>query len=187
MIFVTVGTDLPFNRLINAVDQWAKKTGRTDVFAQIGDTDWQPSHIKFSKFLEPPEFTHMFSSATAVIAHAGMGTILSALHYGKPILVMPRQARLGEQRNDHQLATARRLAEMNKVHVAFDEKQLDQQLRELAELKPRARIGAFASEGLLAAITGFIHQIPNSPLKVPTPQARLHNSPMHAPQSNAAR
>lgn len=160
MIFVTVGTDLPFNRLIKAVDLWAKETGRTDIFAQIGETDWQPSHIRFSKFLEPPEFRRMFASSTAVISHAGMGTILSALHHGKPILVMPRQATLGEQRNEHQLATARALSQMNKVHVAFDEQELRQKLAGLTELKPREKIGAFASEGLVSAISGFIHQTP---------------------------
>ncbi len=61
-------------------------------------------------------------AATAIVAHAGMGTILTALEMGKPLLVMPRRAALGEHRNDHQLATASRFAELGRVKVAFSTK-----------------------------------------------------------------
>jgi UDP-N-acetylglucosamine transferase subunit ALG13 len=86
---------MPFDRLIRVVDQWAGDTGRKDISAQIGQTDWRPRHIDYGKYLEPVEFMRRFSSATTIVAHAGMGTILSALRYEKPILVMPRLASLG--------------------------------------------------------------------------------------------
>lgn len=156
MIFVTVGTDLPFNRLVRVVDEWARDNQRTDVFAQIGETDWTPSFIPSKRFLEPPEFSKHFSSASVIVAHAGMGTILSALRYGKPIVVMPRQAALGEQRNDHQLATAKRLLEMQKVQVAFDEAELREKLGKLEELTARETIGPYASSSLISTIGGFI-------------------------------
>lgn len=157
-IFVTVGTDMPFNRLVRVVDEWAKATGRSDVFAQIGETDWQPSHIAWSKFLQPPEFAQKFAEAEAVVAHAGMGTILSALQWEKPILVMPRRASLGEQRNEHQLATASRLSELGKVNVAMDESELRAMLDNLAQLRPREKIGAYASESLVTALRDFIER-----------------------------
>lgn len=158
MIFVTVGTDLPFNRLVKIVDRWAKERGRADIFAQIGETDWTPEHIAFSKFLQPPDFTRRFSESSVIVSHAGMGTILSALQYGKPILVMPRRATLGEQRNEHQLATARRLSELGKINVAFEEDHLREQLDILSDLKPRERIGAYASDGLIQSLRNFIHE-----------------------------
>jgi len=158
MIFVTVGTDLPFDRMVRVVDDWAGSNGRTDVFAQIGETDWKPSHIAYSKFLQPADFTRQFSAATVIVAHAGMGTILSALQWEKPILVMPRRASLGEQRNEHQLATARRLSELGKVTVAFDEAELRNRLDRLAELSAREKIGAFASQELLTALRDFIEK-----------------------------
>lgn len=157
-IFVTVGTDLPFNRLVRVVDEWAQASGRTNVFAQIGETDWRPAHISWSKFIQPPEFTKHFSEADVVVAHAGMGTILSALQFEKPILVMPRRARLGEQRNEHQLATARRLSELGKVNVAMDEAELRTMLDRLDDLRPREKIGAYASPELVTALREFIHQ-----------------------------
>lgn len=156
MIFVTVGTELPFDRLVRAVDAWAAETGRDDIFAQIGHTAWRPRHIAYSAFLEPPEFARRLASATTIVSHAGMGTILSALRYRKPILVMPRRAHLGEQRNDHQLATARWLASTRSIAVAFDDVALREHLDRLDEVKVGDRIGAFADADLLAAIRCFI-------------------------------
>ena len=158
MIFVTVGTDQSFDRLIRIVDEWAKQNQRTDVFAQVGKTDSPPSYIAYSEFLEPSEFTERFSSADLIIAHAGMGTILSALRFGKPILIFPRIAALGEQRNEHQMATARRLSAMGKVNVAFDDASLREMLQQLDTLKPKEAIGASASEELTNSIKNFIAQ-----------------------------
>ena len=158
MIFVTVGTDMPFNRLVRAVDEWAQATGRTDVFAQIGETDWQPSHIAWNNFLQPPEFARRFAEADVVVAHAGMGTILSALQWEKPILVMPRRASQGEQRNEHQLATARSSFRIGKINVAMDETELRAMLESLDQLRAREKIGAYASDALIIALRDFIEQ-----------------------------
>jgi UDP-N-acetylglucosamine transferase subunit ALG13 len=156
MIFVTVGSELQFDRLVRVVDEWAGANGRTDVFAQIGETDWQPAHITWSKFLQPHEFARRFAEADIIIAHAGMGTILSAFQAEKPILVMPRLAALRETRNDHQVATARRLLELTKINVAFDEKALKDMLARLDGLKRPDKIGSHASSGLLTALHDFI-------------------------------
>jgi UDP-N-acetylglucosamine transferase subunit ALG13 len=156
VIFVTVGSDLPFDRLVRVVDEWAQHAGRTDVFAQIGGTDWRPAHIEWSQFLQPPEFARRVAAADVVIAHAGMGSILSALQWEKPILVMPRRASLGEVRNDHQLSTARHLAGMGKINVAMDEADLRDKLSSLNDLSPRDRIGPYAGEPLISALREFI-------------------------------
>ena len=68
-----------------------------------------------------------------------MGTILTALELGKPLLVMPRRAALGEHRNDHQLATVRRFAELGSVEVALDESELALKLDDLAPAHRSAR------------------------------------------------
>jgi UDP-N-acetylglucosamine transferase subunit ALG13 len=156
VIFVTVGTELPFNRLVQTVDQWALAQGRTDVFAQIGETDWQPLHIAWTHFLQPPEFARRFAEAEVVVSHAGMGTILSALQWEKPILVMPRRASLGEQRNEHQLATARHLSELGKINVAMDENELRAMLDRLHQLQAREKIPPHASDSLIKTLKSFI-------------------------------
>jgi UDP-N-acetylglucosamine transferase subunit ALG13 len=86
-----------------------------------------------------------------------MGSIISAMSQGKPILVMPRCASLREHRNDHQLATARRFRELGRILVAMDAQELDAQLNQKVQNIPAAsRIGLYASSELLAAVRGFI-------------------------------
>ncbi len=156
MILVTVGTDLPFDRMVKVVDAWAGETGRKDVFAQIGETHWKPQHLAFAPFIEPADFNVRFGQADVIVAHAGMGTILSALQWGKPLIVMPRRAYLGEQRNEHQLATAKHLSALGKITVAFDEAELRHHLDHLDALAVKARVGPYASESLTQAIREFI-------------------------------
>jgi len=86
-----------------------------------------------------------------------MGTILSALCCGVPILVMPRRAELMETRNNHQVATTRRLAELGMVDGASDEIELEERLTKLQEMNHRKRIGKYASRELLEGLSSFIN------------------------------
>ena len=156
MIFVTVGAQMPFDRLLRVVDEWAGRRGRSDVFAQIGPTKMRPKHLRWSQFLEPSEFREKVRLADAVVAHAGMGSILSALEFGKPVVVMPRRGDLLETRNDHQFATARRLLAQGRVVVAFDEGHLVEKLDALGHLSGCEPIAPQASPRLLKAIRTFI-------------------------------
>ncbi|MCA9449679.1 MAG: glucuronosyltransferase [Candidatus Omnitrophica bacterium] len=158
MIFVTVGAQMPFDRLVKTVDEWAGENGREDVFAQIGPTDWKPQNIEWTQFLDSARFFEKFDASETIVAHAGMGTILSGLVRGKSILVMPRQGSLRETRNDHQVATAKRLLELGKVNVAFDEKELREKLNEIDRIKESSPIGPYASSELIKKIREFIDQ-----------------------------
>jgi len=135
MIFVTVGGQLPFDRLVHAVDLWAVGQQRGDVFAQIGKSESPPSHIQWQQFLSPPDFQAKAAEAEVIIAHAGMGSMLTALELQKPIVVMPRRAHLREHRNDHQWATANRLGRNLGVVVAADEAELVSVLNRLTDLQ----------------------------------------------------
>jgi len=156
LIFVTVGAQMPFDRLVKGVDEWAAARGIGEVFAQIGPTDWRPRHVGWTNFLDVREFKSKMSEARAVIAHAGMGSIITALELGKPILVMPRRGVLRETRNDHQVATAERFRELGRVAVAMNEEELPHKLDELSGLLPADRIGPYASEQLLGALRRFL-------------------------------
>jgi UDP-N-acetylglucosamine transferase subunit ALG13 len=158
MIFVTVGSGIPFDRLVRAVDKWARANDRRDVFAQIGRGGWEPEFIPFVAMLEPAEFKERLAASSIVVAHAGMGTILSAMQDSKPILVMPRRGHLGETRNDHQMATARYLLAMDRVNVAFEEEELHRCLDRLGELVAKERISPFAGVELTGKLHDYIHQ-----------------------------
>jgi UDP-N-acetylglucosamine transferase subunit ALG13 len=156
VIFVTVGTQLPFDRFIAAVDSWAAARPGSRVFAQIGPSELQPRHIEFRDFIAPAECRVLMAQADVIAAHAGMGTILSALELGKPVVVMPRVAALGEHRNEHQLATARRFADLGKVRVAFDEHELADALDQLGAPATQDRISPYASDRLIRTLRDFI-------------------------------
>jgi UDP-N-acetylglucosamine transferase subunit ALG13 len=157
MIFVTVGSQMAFDRLIATVDTWAAQAGRSDVFAQIGPSTTPPRHIQWTQFLTPAAFRENVAKATVVIAHAGMGSIITALELGKPILVMPRRGALKETRNDHQVDTARQFLAQGRIGVAFDEQELIGRLNTLDQLDlSRPRCSAAASPELLEALRRFV-------------------------------
>ena len=117
MIFLTTGTQLPFDRLVRAVDEWAELHPEAHVFGQIGATDYRPSNFEWERSISPTQFEARISACETVVAHAGMGTIISGIEWGKRVLVMPRLAEHGEHRNDHQLATVQRLQHLQGMHV----------------------------------------------------------------------
>lgn len=128
MILVAVGTQFPFDRLVETVDRWAADSGTLDVVAQIGPSSYTPTHMRAHTFVTEEEFQALIANANLVIAHCGMGSILSALSLGKPIIVMPRSAAKGEHRNDHQFATAQRFSDQPGVTVAWNEAELRRSL-----------------------------------------------------------
>ncbi len=156
MIFATVGSQEPFDRLIRAIDEWASSRGRSDVFAQIGNSTFRPRHIEFTTFLEPVEFNHTAREATIIVAHAGMGSIISALELGKPIVVMPRRGKLRETRNDHQVATAERFGSHGQVIVAQDENDLAGKLDYAMTVPEKNAIAMEATPRLISTIRGFL-------------------------------
>lgn len=156
MIFVTVGAQMPFDRLIQAVDRWAEIRRRSDVFAQIGPTDYRPTHLEWTQFLEASAFRDKVRLARVMVAHAGMGSIITALELGKPILVMPRHGDLMETRNDHQVATAKRFRDLGRVAVAMDENELMLRLDEIDSLVPSECISPHAPAQLIDAVRRFI-------------------------------
>jgi UDP-N-acetylglucosamine transferase subunit ALG13 len=159
MIFVTVGTQMPFDRLVKVVDQWAGSRARNDVFAQTGNTDREPEHISWVPYLEANEYQRRFDEAKIVIAHAGMGTIIKALQRGKPLLIMPRLERLGEHRNDHQVDTAKRFESYQSIVTVYSEAELMERLDKMEELRVPERIGAHASEELIDTLRRFINDV----------------------------
>src|SRR5436190_2511423 len=126
MIFVTIGAQEPFDRLIKLVDEFAPQLKGIPIVAQISKSTYKVKNMKSFEFISPEEFEQYFQQATLLISHAGMGTIISALVNAKPLIVMPRLAKFGETRNDHQVATAQRFEALGYVNVAYNEEQLKQ-------------------------------------------------------------
>lgn len=164
MIFVTVGAQMPFDRLTVAMDAWAAAHRDVPVFLQVGQSTLRPEHAPFAELLAPSEFEARYRSARLVVAHAGTGSILTALELGVPIVVMPRRASLRETRNEHQLATAKKFADLGRIPVAMDEHALgplvDQVLADLDRSTSTMRVRRFAEGPIVERLRGFIGDIP---------------------------
>jgi len=140
MIFLTVGTQFPFDRLVKSVDQaFDGRLINEEIFAQIGETSYKPLNFESVVSLEKNLFDKRLREASSVISHAGMGTITMALKNHKPLLVMPRLKRYREHVNDHQVATARKFEELGHILAVYDAKDLPNGIRKLKNFVPRER------------------------------------------------
>ena len=68
----------------------------------------------------PEAFEAAFREARLIVGHAGIGTVLSAQRFRKPLILLPRRTALGEHRNDHQMATARQLDGRQGLTIAWE-------------------------------------------------------------------
>lgn len=163
MIFLTVGTQEPFDRLVRAVDAWAA-THDVPVFGQLGRLtadSYRPVNFPFESFVSADEFQERLEASRLMVGHAGMGSIISALSHGKPLLMMARRAALGEHRNEHQLATAARFSGRSGIHVAADADAVGPLIDRLLDAdNPVAggQLSPHASPELIGAIRDFIHR-----------------------------
>lgn len=159
MIFVTIGTQEPFDRLIKTMDEIADAFPNEKIIAQVSETMYKVKHMQTFDFVSPTEFDKFFNEARLIVGHAGMGTIISALQKEKPIIVMPRIAKLGEHRNEHQMATAKKMEALNYIRVAYNEDELKNKVTSLLmiqDIKPLYKLGDSASEQLINSIKDFI-------------------------------
>lgn len=140
MIFLTVGTQFPFDRLVQAVDNvFDNGFIDEDIFAQIGDSSYKPRNFESVNFLDNRLFNEWIQKASSIMGHAGMGTITMALDNDKPLLVMPRLKEYGEVVNDHQIAIARKFEQLGHVLVAYEKDELPNKIKELKTFVPRER------------------------------------------------
>jgi UDP-N-acetylglucosamine transferase subunit ALG13 len=166
MIFVTVGSQLPFDRLIQAIDEIAPSLKDNNIVAQVFGMKYQPKNIKTLDYIAPADFKGYIDAADLIISHAGTGTILSVAQLAKPLIVFPRSGKLKETRNDHQMATCRKLEEISLLQVAYDKHELKEKIDAFYrnELPLMHKITSYASPELLNSISSFIE--PEKPLIV---------------------
>jgi beta-1,4-N-acetylglucosaminyltransferase len=140
MIFLTVGTQFPFDRLVKSVDEMISEDGvEEEVFGQIGESSYWPRNFKAISFLEKRFFDKYIREASGIISHGGIGTIAMALEYNKPLLVMPRLKRYGEVVHDHQLAIVKRFELLGHVLAAYEVAELPVKIMQLKSFVPRKR------------------------------------------------
>ena len=113
MIFVCVGSrDYQFNRLLKKLDELVESDEIKDtVIAQIGQSEYEPQHYEWHRFLDRDVFARYQREADLIISHGGTGALIGALKLEKQVIAVPRLAQFGEHIDDHQTQISGVLAE----------------------------------------------------------------------------
>ncbi|WP_158625903.1 glycosyltransferase [Arsenicitalea aurantiaca] len=156
MIFLTVGSVLPFERLVAAVDDWAGRHPETEIFAQTKGGRYTPRHMAHAEILSPAEFARRLDAAELIIAHAGMGSAIMAAERAKPVILFPRRAALREHTTDHQLDTVKFLEGRPGIHVATDPETLDRAIAEARKGGGGERLSSAAPPTFIANLRAAI-------------------------------
>jgi UDP-N-acetylglucosamine transferase subunit ALG13 len=118
MILVSVGT-LPFDRLVIAADEMAAHLGEPVVIQRSAGA-YVPRCARHVDYVDEAQMARWLFEARVVIAHAGAGSILSALRAGTPLVLAPRLACLAEVGDDHQFELAGALASQRRAVVVTE-------------------------------------------------------------------
>ncbi len=160
MIFATIGSMFPFDRMAKGVDDWLASHPGCEALIQIGSGSYEPKHGKWVRMLRPTEFNQTVRDCKLVVAHLGMGSIITAMQSQKPVILLPRQFSLGEHTSDHQMHGTDWLQGRPGIWIADDvphlHRLLDQYLR--GEIRqPTDQAAQFASPELLQNLRNFLH------------------------------
>ena len=104
MILVTLGTqDKSFERLVKAIDKEIENGNIKDkVIVQAGYTKYKSDNMEIFDFVLPDKLDKLMKEADILITHGGVGSILGALKYDKPVIAAARLSKYKEHTNDHQ-------------------------------------------------------------------------------------
>jgi len=130
-LIVTIGLMYGFDRLIKEMDKIA---GRVDeeVIIQIGETTYEPKSARYFRFASNEEIDRLYEDARVVVCHAGVGSILTALEHGKPVIAVPRRKKYGEHVDDHQVEIARELEKEGRILAVYDVNELEDALHTIS-------------------------------------------------------
>lgn len=121
---VTVGTLLPFDRLVEAVDSLPEGIRPTRIVAQVGKGGVQPNDMETRENLEFDEILALLQRANFVFCHGGTGSLITALRAGCRIVAMPRRQDLGENHDDHQQEIVSALSARGLIEVAAEASEM---------------------------------------------------------------
>jgi UDP-N-acetylglucosamine transferase subunit ALG13 len=157
LLLVTVGTDHhPFDRLVRWVEAWLGQSPERGLrcLVQTGTSTPPATTAAWEAYLEHSALEAAMTRATAVVCHGGPGTILGARQAGAVPIVVPRQHRLGEHVDNHQVLFSRRLAAQGGVHLAESERGLHDLLDRVVT-EPEAFRTPASRRGTAEAVRAF--------------------------------
>ncbi|WP_434529983.1 glycosyltransferase (plasmid) [Haloarcula sp. NS06] len=156
MIFATVGTSPDgFDRLVRGVDAIAPALGEP-VTAQVGHGEYIPENINWFRFTDKEEIHELYRTASVVVAHAGAGTLSTALSYERPVVILPRREERGEHNDDHQTELATALSDRPGVQVVSETDELNSAIERARSESPDS---VSTDRSLVQFLSGYINEV----------------------------
>lgn len=123
-IFASVGNSTqPFDRFLRMVDEAAGRLNLRTLI-QTGASAYPPLHAERVDFVPRPEFDQLCRTSDHLVMHAGEGSVMAAIRFGKVPIVVARRGDLGEHVNNHQLELAAEFPKLGWCRVAADAGEL---------------------------------------------------------------
>lgn len=141
MILVTLGTqDKKFYRLLEAIEKQIKLKNITDeVIVQAGcSSDFKSENMKIFDLISIDEFNSLLEKCDLLIAHGGVGSIVSGLKNGKKVIAAARLSQYKEHVNDHQLQIVDNFSSAGYILKLDDFDKLDEVLEKAKTFTPKA-------------------------------------------------
>jgi UDP-N-acetylglucosamine transferase subunit ALG13 len=135
LIFVALGThEQPFERALDIVGPLADEH---ELVIQHGHTPPRAGlRAEWIDFRAYDEIVELMRGSDAVVCHAGVGTIMTALSIGKHPVVLPRLAAHGEHVDDHQLQITTTFADRGVVVACLTPSEIADALERAGALPP---------------------------------------------------
>ena len=135
MILLLLGTNpYPFNRLLHAVDEWAKSSNQ-HVIAQTGHTPTDNVSIECHDFVDYSQIVAWIKQAEFVICQGGFGSIKDCMTYKKSIIAVPRKQEY-EECQDSQVELVEALADEERVIPLYDVSNLPEAIVKAKQFVP---------------------------------------------------
>lgn len=138
MILVALGTqDKKFDRLLIHIDKLVKEKIIKDKVLVISACDtYSSENIDIIKPVSEDEFEQKVRKSDFMIVHGGVGTILTALSYGKKVIAVPRLKKHNEAANDHQIQLIKNFSEKGYLLDAINLDELGEKIKKIKQFKP---------------------------------------------------
>ena len=128
MILVVVGLHSQgFERLVKKMDELAAMIN-DEVIIQLGHTKYTPKYAKNFRFTDNKGIEELYKKADIVVTHGGVGSIMNALIYEKPVIAVPRLLKYGEHKNDHQTDIVDFFSKLGLLTAVYDINELEKSI-----------------------------------------------------------
>jgi UDP-N-acetylglucosamine--N-acetylmuramyl-(pentapeptide) pyrophosphoryl-undecaprenol N-acetylglucosamine transferase len=137
LLFATVGATLSFDRLVRTVAA-AKADGQIpeEVLLQVGENGFKPAGLAARETLPFEEVKSVLRDADIVVCHGGTGSLITALREGCRVVAIPRQFKLQEHYDDHQVEITEAFAARGLIQVARSSEDFSRALAAARAMTP---------------------------------------------------